>query len=511
MKLVKTFSRRLKTARRFVFENIMDLEHVCVLHRRWFRDLRIRDWTPDYVDYRLRSDFYGLTQETHVRGARVDADRYWYEFNGSLARIRVDGHMMGPDGGLTLTEQITYDFHWALAPLFWTLSPLFRWQKEDILRDDSRLLERLYELDQAGFERSVDTGWPRVVVYGGSGFFGRLVVRELLQHSDAQIMVASRQPKVVDSGPQSNRVRFYESDLRDAASVQRLIAGAAMVICAAGPYQGMPLDLLEACIACQVHYVDVADDRDFVVRAHALRREIEAAGITALVGCSVVPGLSALLTKLCAQEIGDPARVRIFITPGTRHTRGPGSLECLLATVGERYTTPTANGGRTVRGWTGRERVQFPQPLNERHVYSIVDIADYYTQPLYFGVKTVEFKIGAESDALNRGLALFREAKRFLPGRSSRELLPWFRRVISCAGWFGSTRGALMVEVTSQSPAGPQTMSLAAYMGRGGERIPAVVPALAARQILDGKMPGLGLGPLTEWIGSDELGPVFNG
>jgi hypothetical protein len=34
--------RRLRTARRFVFENIMDLDHVCPLHRRWFADRDVR-------------------------------------------------------------------------------------------------------------------------------------------------------------------------------------------------------------------------------------------------------------------------------------------------------------------------------------------------------------------------------------------------------------------------------------------------------------------------------------
>src|SRR5438309_257893 len=144
MKIISTYKRQLKTSRAFVFENIMDLDHVCSVHRNWFSNLRIIKWRPDYVEYRLTSHFYGFRQETLVRGAPIDANSYWYEFIGSLASFRVDGFMDGPDGNLFLTEKITLTCHWALVPVFKLLSPLFKKQKEDILRADSSLLERVY-------------------------------------------------------------------------------------------------------------------------------------------------------------------------------------------------------------------------------------------------------------------------------------------------------------------------------------------------------------------------------
>lgn len=211
----------------------MDLEHVCVLHKRWFRNLRIYVWRPDYVRYQLVSHFFGIKQAIEVQGAPIDEDSYWYE--------------------------------------------LFQKQKEDILQDDARLLEHVYELDQRRFQRTEDAG-PKVVVYGGSGFFGRLVVRELLEHTRAAVVVASRDPKFIDFGPYASRVKFYFSDVRNEASVREMLEGARVLICCAGPYQEMPVSLLQACIDKKVHYVDVADDRDFVERAYALKPLIEEAG-----------------------------------------------------------------------------------------------------------------------------------------------------------------------------------------------------------------------------------------
>jgi hypothetical protein len=157
MQIVSTFARHLKTSRKFVFENIMDLDHVCHLHEKWFSNLRIIVWSPDYVEYHLTSHFHGFKQEILVKGAPIDCNSYWYEFIAPLAHIRVDGSMDGHDGELVLAEDITYTFAWPFAPLFWLLKPLFKQQKEDILVADSRLLERMYDLEQKGFQRAEDS------------------------------------------------------------------------------------------------------------------------------------------------------------------------------------------------------------------------------------------------------------------------------------------------------------------------------------------------------------------
>ncbi len=238
----------------------------------------------------MTSLFYGLRQEIKARGAPVDENRYWYEFLAPLAKMRVDGLMEGPDGNLTQIETITFSFHWFLAPLFWMLRPLFNKQKEDILRDDSALLERVCELDKTGFKR-LEPGLPRVVLYGGDGFFGHLVVEDLLKYSSVEIIVASRHPKSKAFHSSETRVRIVESDVNDYASVLSTIEDAKVVVSCIGPYQGQSLNLLRACIEKHVAYVDVADDRDFVLRCHQIASEVKTAGISAFVG-SLVQGRS---------------------------------------------------------------------------------------------------------------------------------------------------------------------------------------------------------------------------
>ena len=499
-----TFSHRLRSSRRFVFENIMDLEHVCVVHRRWFRNLRLHVQRPDYVEYSLTGLFYGLRQKVMARGGPVDADRYWYEFITAIARMRVEGRLDGEDGNLTQTEVITFHFAALLAPIFWLLRPLFSRQKRDILAADTALLEREYALEKEGFKRTDSTS-QRIVVYGGSGFFGRIIVEELLRRTSARIEVASRTARNPEFPGYEHRVRFVESDLRNGDSVLSTIAGADLVILAAGPFQDMPLTVLQACIVERVPYIDVADDRDFVCRAYTLvESQAPPLGMLALIGCSVVPGLTSMLTRFAQATVPRITRTKICISPGTQRPRGPGSFACLLSTVGKEFSVPADGKQASVIGWTEPERVTFPAPMGNRTAYRVVDIADHFIQPHYFQTKTVEFRIGSELRALNLTLSAVRRIRQILP-ISQRWLIPMGHALVGVFSLVGSTAGGVMVEVTGYSEHERSSETWCVLADQGGERIPAIVPAIAAQMVLHKEIAGNGIVPLPDWITRDRL------
>ncbi len=351
--------------------------------------------------------------------------------------------------------------------------------------------------------KDADPGSGRhLVVYGGGGFFGRLVVRDLLQHTLARITIASRNPRRLDFGAHESRVQWTRSNFLDADSVRSVIRGADAIISCAGPYQGMSLDLLEACIKHGVHYIDVADDRDFVERAYRLGPRIEQAGIFAFVGCSVVPGMSALLARFASERVGGCDRVRIIISPGTKDARGPASFASLLSTVGEEFTVPRDGSRKILRGWTERERADFPAPVGRRWVYSVMDVADHLTLPQNLGARSVSFKIGSEMDILNRAMEMVRWIKSGLGPRMTNRLIPLMRRAIGFLGMFGTSRGAMMVEVTG--PEG-QRMALSVSRESEGQIIPAILPSLAAGTVLEGELRTSGIVPLHTWVSEERL------
>jgi len=496
MQMRVEFRHELRSSRRLVFENIMDLEHVPVVHRRWFGAVRIRQQRPDYVEYRLTSYFFGLKQHILARGGPIDDDHYWYEFVLPLATARVDGSLAGTDGNLTQTETITFRFPLILTPLFWLLKPLLLRQKQDILKCDTDLLEREYALEQSGFRRHEHRA-PRIVVYGGNGFFGKLVVEELLRHTTADILIASRKAKYLDFGSQQARVKFAESDLSNYGSVLRTIDGASIAMLCGGPFQRTPQSLLRACVEKKISYIDIADDRSFVDTAHKLAADVEKAGIAAFIGCSVVPGLTSLFTQFSREQVGSIEKVDIAISPGTKHPRGPASFECLLTTVGEQF------GKASVRGWSEPRSVDFPSPMGWRTVYRVVDIADYFVQPHYFGTKAVEFRIGSELLILNL-LFSWLAALRGKLGMPAKFLIAPSRLAVALFAPFGTSQGGVWIRIEGRLDGEHRQVEWAVWANERGERIPAVPAAIAAAMLLAGKVPKEGIVP-PNWISYEQL------
>jgi hypothetical protein len=138
--------------------------------------------------------------------------------------------------------------------------------------------------------------------------------------------------------------------------------------------------------------------------------------------------------------------------------------------------------------------------MGDRWVYFVVDIADYFLQPIYFGVKSVEFKIGAELDILNRIMSGLRTFKKFKSFRNGDWLPPISRVLVHLASLFGTSRGGVIVEVSGQDHGKDRNICLSVFAAEHGEVIPAVLPSLATQMILQGEITHRGIVPLPDWL-----------
>jgi saccharopine dehydrogenase-like NADP-dependent oxidoreductase len=267
----------------------------------------------------------------------------------------------------------------------------------------------------------------------------------------------------------------------------------------------MPVTALQACIAKGINYIDVADDRDFVCRAYALAESSAMTkGMVVLIGCSVVPGLTSLLTRFAQATVPRIVQAKICISPGTKHPRGAGSFACLLSTVGQKFTAPAGGNEASVAGWTKPELVNFPAPLGNRTCYRVVDIADHFIQPRYFRTETVEFRIGSELRTLNFLLSAVREIRQAITIPVT-WLIPISRAFIHIAAPFGSTAGGVIVKITGYAGEERRTETWCVFSGKGAERIPSIPAAIAANMVLRGTIRGTGIVPPPDWITQDQL------
>ena len=69
-------------------------------------------------------------------------------------------------------------------------------------------------------------------------------------------------------------MRFEACDIDDAPALERLMAGADLLVHAAGPFQWKEgCGVLEAALATRTPYMDVCDDTDFSQRAKVVPRQ----------------------------------------------------------------------------------------------------------------------------------------------------------------------------------------------------------------------------------------------
>ncbi|GAA3383697.1 NAD(P)H-binding protein [Cryptosporangium minutisporangium] len=342
---------------------------------------------------------------------------------------------------------------------------------------------------------------PRIVVVGGTGFYGRYLIADVLAHSDAEVRVVARgpaQPPFPDP-----RVEVVAADHTDVAALARLVAGAAAVVHCAGPYQampgrGLPLGPALAAINAGVPYVDLAEDGPF-------RRAVldVATGATApvLTGASVVPGLQVIAVAELAAGLDRVDEIRCAAAPDTRRHRGPAMFRAMLHGLGAPFDAP--RGGRPTRvyGWSEPEWVRFPPPVGRRLVYQVYEMADLAVLAELYGAGTISFKAGTEHAGLNRllGWAAAARARTGKPRRAER-FTPVVRGLSWLAGRVGNEAGGFLVEVRGARAERPVRCALGMTAAVGGGRMPSLLAGIAVTELLAGRLTAPGPVALDAWL-----------
>ena len=88
----------------------------------------------------------------------------------------------------------------------------------------------------------------RVTVLGGSGIFGGRIARALATTAGLEVHVAGRDPVRGEAFARSIGAGFQRVDLADERSLSEGLEGCALLIHAAGPFQGRDYAVASACM-----------------------------------------------------------------------------------------------------------------------------------------------------------------------------------------------------------------------------------------------------------------------
>lgn len=158
-----------------------------------------------------------------------------------------------------------------------------------------------------------------VVVYGASGYTGRLVC-EYLREYNVPFTAAGRDAGKLKSSMESN-VAGIETAQYDVATTEHtvealteLFRGASVVCNTVGPFARYGPQVVEACLAAGVHYLDTTGEQDWVITCdEKYGADFAAAGLLLAAGVAQMYTTGEIAAQLCLEQPGlDTLDIAVF-------------------------------------------------------------------------------------------------------------------------------------------------------------------------------------------------------
>jgi len=168
-----------------------------------------------------------------------------------------------------------------------------------------------------------------VLIYGATGYTGRLCARELVRQGIRPIL-AGRSERVRALAEELG-CRAAVFPLDDPGKIAASLDGVALLINLAGPFDQTQRPLIEACLRARCHYLDIAGEVEPMQAAYAFDQEAREAGIQLMPGAGfgVVP--TDVAAYLASRELPDATTLRILYA--TEGGASRGTLKTVLRDI----------------------------------------------------------------------------------------------------------------------------------------------------------------------------------
>ncbi len=240
----------------------------------------------------------------------------------------------------------------------------------------------------------------RVLILGGRGRIGCQVAIDLVQYTQAEVVITGRSQSSRSRPDLGDRVSFLALDLADQDRLDTEIAQSNLVIHCAGPFHYRDASVLKTCLARRVNYLDVSDHPSFTRKAIAYRAEAEAAGVTAIVNTGIFPGISNSMVRRDIEQLDSAETVHLSYCVGGSGGAGLTVMRTTFLGLQRPFEAWLEGQWQRIKPYSDRETIEFPPPFGRTGVYWF-DMPETFTLPSTFPVKTVVTKFGTVPDFYN--------------------------------------------------------------------------------------------------------------
>jgi short subunit dehydrogenase-like uncharacterized protein len=157
-----------------------------------------------------------------------------------------------------------------------------------------------------------------VVVYGASGYTGRLICEYLREFNVPFVAAGRDKARIAEALEKVPGLDTVEHEIVEVAHqaepLAELLAGARVVCNTVGPFAQYGTEVVEACLAAGCHYLDTTGEQDWLIQAEAgYGRRMAEAGLLLAPGVAQMYTTGEIAAQLCLEEPGlDTLDVLVF-------------------------------------------------------------------------------------------------------------------------------------------------------------------------------------------------------
>ncbi len=327
-----------------------------------------------------------------------------------------------------------------------------------------------------------------VLILGGYGTFGSLIARSLAKHPEISLIIAGRNlgaAAALTKALPSGRHRAFAVDITSPKGLERVVAARPdVVVDTVGPFQARDYELARRCALNRIHYVDMADAREWVVGITALDSIASTNDAAIISGASTVPAITTALVDDLVTDRPDVLEIDVGISPGHRAPRGLATVRSILSNCGK--PIPQL-GGDAEYGWGGLTRHRYPPPVGVRWLSNVDTPERGLWRSRFPSLQKASIRAGLAMSPLHLGLSTAARAVRAGLISSLEPSAALVIRIADLFNAFGADTGAMHVRVIARGAGNNninvRTGTLIAEKG-DGPQVPAAPAALIVKKLL---------------------------